>query len=106
MPIVLNAILVTILTSGSTRSTYGANDALKAIVDKAIQALGGEAKLRAVDAIKWKAKGKSFADGNETEFTNETTIQGLDRLRTEYEEGETQGVTVINRDKAWRKYGQ
>src|SRR5262249_38013498 len=55
------------------------------------------------------AKGKSINDGNEYAFTNETTVQGLDQVRMDYEEEAdgnlVKGATVINGDKAWRKQG-
>jgi hypothetical protein len=85
-----------------------ANDA-HVILDKAITALGGEARLKKARTIAWKARGKSFQDGNEYPFTNETTVQGLDQLRMEWEDdfngNRVMGVTVLNGDKGWRKNG-
>lgn len=105
----LGAMLAAVLLSGFGGSARGDDNDVKAILDKAINALGGEAKLRAAEAMVWKAKGKSISDGDENAFTNETTVQGLDRLRTEFEDemdgNRVKGVTVINGDKAWRKYG-
>src|SRR5207253_1404299 len=48
-------------------------------------------------------------NGNENEFTSHTTVQGLDHYRSEFE-GEfggnkVKGVTVVNGDKGWRKFG-
>jgi hypothetical protein len=105
----LGAMLATVLVSGFGSSARGDDNDVKAILDKAIHALGGEAKLRKADAIAWRATGKSYDDGNESSFTNETTAQGLDRVRmeTEYEIGGNhfKGVTVINRGRAWSKNG-
>jgi hypothetical protein len=84
------------------------NDA-NAVLDKAIKAIGGEARLHKAKAIAWKARGKSVNNGNEQAFTNQTTVQGLDQLRMEYEEeidgNLVKGVTVLNGDKGWRKNG-
>ena len=85
-----------------------AND-VNAILDKAIKAIGGEARLKKAKTIAWKARGKSFQDGNEYPFTNETTVQGLDQLRMEWEDdfngNRVSGITVLNGDKGWRKNG-
>jgi hypothetical protein len=82
---------------------------VKAILDKAIKALGGEAKLGKVDAYSVKAKGTISFGGNDNDFTTELTAQGLDRYRSEFE-GEfggnkVRGVTVLNGDRGWRKFG-
>jgi outer membrane lipoprotein-sorting protein len=80
-----------------------------AVLDKAIKALGGEAKLAKAEAYSRKAKGTITLQGNENEITSETTIQGLDHYRNEFE-GEfmgnkVRGVVVLNGDKGWRKIG-
>jgi RNA polymerase sigma factor (sigma-70 family) len=87
----------------------GTDNEVTAVLDKAIKAIGGEAKLRAAKALTWKARGKSFADGNEYPFTNETTVRGLDQLRMEHEDdfdgNRVQGLTILNGNKGWRKNG-
>lgn len=81
-----------------------------AVVDKGIQALGGKEKLSQAKIVTWKAKGKINFGDNESEFTSQTTVQGLDRSRGEFE-GEFngnkfKGITVIAGDKGWRKFGE
>src|SRR5262249_16154655 len=81
----------------------------KAILDKAIKALGGEENLAKAKAATWKAKGKISFGGNDNEFTSKSTIEGLDHYRSEFE-GEfggnkVQGVTVLAGDKGWRTFG-
>jgi hypothetical protein len=81
----------------------------KAVVDKAIRALGGEAKLSKGKGIAWKTKGKLHFGGNENSFSSKTTAAGLDRFHSEFE-GEfggntVMGVTVLDGDKGWRKFG-
>ncbi len=81
----------------------------KAVIDKAIKALGGEEKLGKAKATSWKTKGKISIGGNESDITTKVTIQGLDHYRQELE-GEfggnpVKGVTVLAGDKGWRKFG-
>jgi hypothetical protein len=82
----------------------------KAILDKAIKAMGGEEKLGTLKAFTWKTKGTITFGGNDNPFTGQTTAQGLDHYRAEFE-GDfggnmVKGVTVINGDKGWRKIGE
>jgi hypothetical protein len=90
-------------------SARGDDEDANAVLDKAIKAIGGEAKLRKAKPLTWKAKGKSLNGGNEYPFTNETTVQGLDQLRMEFEDeidgNRVKGLTVLNGDKGWRKNG-
>jgi hypothetical protein len=103
----LGALLISVLVSGSVRAD---EQQAKAILDKAIQALGGEPKLaKAAEAATWKAKGKISLGGNESEFTGQSTIKGLDHYRSEFEGdfggNQVKGVTVLAGDKGWRKFG-
>jgi hypothetical protein len=86
----------------------GDDQAAQAILDKAIKAMGGEEQLSKVRAAAWKANGKITINGNESEFKSGATIQGIDHIRNEFEgefNGNTvKGVTVLNGDKAWRKF--
>ena len=81
----------------------------KAVLDKAIKAIGGEEVLGKAKVLTWKAKGTITFGDNDNEFTSQTTAQGLDRSRSEFEgefNGNTvKGVTVIDGDKGWRKFG-
>ncbi|MEX2286168.1 MAG: hypothetical protein WD648_03700 [Planctomycetaceae bacterium] len=81
----------------------------KAVIDKAIKALGGEDKLAKAKAITYKTKGKISLGGNESDITSTVTTQGIDHNRQEFE-GEfngnkVQGVIIVAGDKAWRKFG-
>jgi hypothetical protein len=79
-----------------------------AVLDKAIKAMGGEKKLAEAKTVNWKGKGKIFIEGNENDFTSETTIQGLDHLRGGFEGNfggnEIKAVTVVAGDKGWRSF--
>jgi hypothetical protein len=79
------------------------------VLDKAIKALGGEEKLKKVGATSWKSKLTITFNDNTNDFTSHVTVQGLDHYRSEFE-GEFggnpfKGVTVLNGDKGWRKFG-
>src|SRR5262249_17528721 len=52
--------------------------AAKAIIDKAIKALGGEEKLtKALQGSTWKMKGKLTFGGNDNPISTESTLKGL-----------------------------
>ena len=87
----------------------GDEKAAIAVVDKAIKAVGGEEKLGKLTAITWKTKGTITFNGDDNPITIQATAQGLDHLKSEFE-GEfggnkVQGVSVLNGDKGWRKFG-
>ncbi len=97
----LGAIVITAFLAGQGRAD---DQNAKAILDKAIQALGGEQKLtKAAEAASWKAKGKISFGGNESEFTGKSTAKGLDHYRSEFEGdfggNQVKGVTVLAGDK-------
>jgi hypothetical protein len=103
---VVSALAVLSLAAIPARA---ADDDPKAIIDKGIQALGGEEKLAKADAFSVKADGKITFGGNENEFSSESTYQGLDHFRGTFKgefNGNTfEGVTVVNGNKGWRKFG-
>jgi hypothetical protein len=61
-----------------------------------------EAKAK---AFTWKSKGTFSFGGNDSNFTGQTTAQGLDHYRAEFEGDFGKGVVVLNGDKGWRKFG-
>lgn len=102
----LTAVVLAACASGWS----AAGDKLDAgtILDKGIKALGGTDKLGAIKAVTWKSKGKINFGGNESEFTQQVTVQGLDHVRSEFEGdfggNKIVGVTVLKGDKGWRKF--
>lgn len=82
-----------------------------AIINKGIEALGGEARLAKAQATIRKVRGTYLlSDGNTIEFKGEQTTEGLDRMRSTFEEAidgdKFTAITVIDDDKGWRKVGE
>ena len=81
----------------------------KAVLDKAIKALGGEEKLSKSKMTASKTKGTISFAGNDNEFTGHATVSGLDHSRQGFESeimgNKISGVTVLAGDKGWRKFG-
>jgi hypothetical protein len=80
----------------------------KAIVDKAVAAIGGADKISKAAGESWKAKGTISFGGMESEFTISSTVQGLDKIHTEFE-GDFGGnnfkaLTVLNGKEGWRQF--
>jgi hypothetical protein len=77
----------------------------RAIIDKAVQAVGGEAKLSAARAYTQKVSGKFHGPGGVVAFTGEWAVSLPDRLR-QATDSESEGmkfhtVRVIDGDKGW-----
>jgi hypothetical protein len=98
----LSAALAVVFLGATSRADD--KDA-KAVLDKAINALGGAEKLGKVNAFSWKAKGTITFNGNENDFTGQVTIKGLDQYRREFGNDQFNAVVVVDGAKGWRKFG-
>src|SRR5262245_55565553 len=103
----IGAALVLMIGLGGPARAADAREA-RAVLDKAVKALGGEEKLSKLKAVTWKARGTVSIGGTDNDFTLQATVQGLDHSRHEFE-GEFGGnkimsVTVLAGDKGWRKF--
>jgi len=82
-------------------------DEARAVVDKALKAVGGEAKLAKFKAGTWKAKMTASEGGNDLAITTDGSWQGLNQYHIDAEatrDGRTYAVTfIINGDKGWAK---
>ncbi|HXY33890.1 MAG TPA: hypothetical protein VEI07_06655 [Planctomycetaceae bacterium] len=91
-------------------SVLAAGPDAKEVIDKAVNALGGEAKITALEGkiVETKAKGKVNFGGNEGEISTTTITMGLGKYRQDFKGdlggNEIKGVTVMDGDKAWRKF--
>ena len=80
----LSAVLVAFLMSSLVGLARADDQDPKAIVDKGIKALGGEEKLGKATTVSWKSKGTITFNGSDNEFSSQSTLQGLDRYRSEF----------------------
>lgn len=109
--ILMRRFFQTVLTMGAMFAFAGIAraDSPEAIVDKAIQAIGGEAKLSTVKAFTWKSKGKINIQGNESDLSSEATLDGLDHFHQVFNFNiggqKIKGVVVVNGNKGWRLFG-
>jgi outer membrane lipoprotein-sorting protein len=82
-------------------------DEAKAVVDKALKAMGGEAKVAKLKAGTWKAKMTASDGGKDIAITTDGAWQGWDQYHINAEatfDGRTEAVTmIINGDKGWIK---
>jgi hypothetical protein len=104
----LSAVLATVLASGLNNPSRAADEEPNAILEKAINALGGAAKLAKAGTATWKVKGKIHFNDIENDFSSQATVQGLDHYRSEFD-GEfggnpVHGLTIVNGNKGWRKF--
>jgi hypothetical protein len=106
----LSVALLGVLILGTAAWSRADDKDAKAIVDKAIKALGGEDKLAKAGTHTTKAKGTITFNGQDHDIKTQTTVQGLDHYRGEFEgefDGNTvKGVTVLKEKKGWRKFGE
>jgi hypothetical protein len=106
----IGTALAILFVAGPTATLARADDKdPNAILDKAIQAVGGEEKLKKAEAISWKTKGTITFGGNENDIKTHVIAKGLNHWRQE-SEGEFNGETrkfyfVLSGDKGWRKFG-
>jgi hypothetical protein len=103
----MRTLLLAALALATAAPPARADDAAEArrIIDKAVQAVGGEAKLAAAKAYTQKVNGKFHGPGGVIAFTGEWTVSLPDRLR-QVTDSESEGmkfhtVRVIDGDKGW-----
>ena len=96
------AISVAVGCSGRSNVT---DPEARAIIEKAIQAQGGEEKLAQFKAGQWKGRGVLSMNGQNLPMTVETVFQIPDKyksaMRFIVQGKEVAGVQVVDGDKAW-----
>jgi hypothetical protein len=104
----LGAVLVTTFGLSLVGPIRADEKDAKAIVDKAIRALGAEEKLNKASAITWKIKGKFLFGENENHFTGQVLVQDLDHYRSlfvgEFNGSAFKADTVLRGDNGWRTF--
>jgi len=105
----LLAGFATLFVTAAARPVRADDKDPSAVLDKAIKAMGGEEKLKKIDAIAWTTKADITFNDNTNHFTSHSTLQGVDHYRSELEGdfggNPFKGVTVLNGDKGWRRFG-
>jgi hypothetical protein len=105
--ILTSLALCLVLAAG--RAPAADPDQAKAILDRAMQAAGGEANLAKFQAATGRAKGTLHKKEGDVPYTTEAATQGADRARlvTEFrKDGKPlKVVIVIDGDKGWVKTG-
>jgi hypothetical protein len=96
-------LLMTAVLFAATNPARADDKDAKAILDKAIKALGGEECLKKASVHSWKAKGKLHLGGEEREIESQATASGLDHFRREFTAAQFSGTLVIDGDNGWRK---
>jgi hypothetical protein len=84
--------------------------AARAVVDKAIMAMGGEANLAKIKAATFKGKGKFYGLGGEgLDYTGDWAFQGIKQMRVlvdlDFMGQKVSQTVVLNSDKGWIKTG-
>jgi hypothetical protein len=77
----------------------------RAVVKKAVTAMGGEARLSKYKATTAKTKGTYYGMGAGIEFTEEMASQLPKQMRLSIDAGDFKMIIVANGDKGWRKAG-
>jgi hypothetical protein len=99
------AVAFWVLAASATSRDAEADKEARALLDKAIQVAGGEAKLAKLKAVTLKTKAKiRFGDG-ETNFSGVCSFVGLDRFSIEGEAGGSTLHGVLSPKGAWLKLG-
>src|SRR5262249_2666322 len=98
------------LLSASSAIIADEPETSSAILEKAIQATGGEAKLAKLQGLILKGKGVYHDAGNpDIPFTGVWYTQGADKGRTliemEIKGAKSRDLRVVNGDKGWSKQG-
>jgi hypothetical protein len=102
------SLLAILAALSASRGADGPTPA--AILDKALKAAGGEAKLAKFQGLILKGKGVYHVDGMDLPFTGVWHTQGADKGRTLIEKeakgGKSYEVSVVNGDRGWTKEGK
>lgn len=82
-----------------------AEDAARAVLDRALRAVGGKKELARLAGVSFKTRGTFDAGGVQVELSGEMSLQGLDRIRWEVQasamgRGEN-GTLLFNGGKGW-----
>ncbi|HEV3261959.1 MAG TPA: hypothetical protein VG013_34230 [Gemmataceae bacterium] len=100
-------VIFTCLVLTGTAAPASEHDDVKATVDKAVQALGGEAKLAGLRAATWKGTCTLHGLGKPITYTGEWAVQPPEQIRVvlrgAFEGKKFERIMVVNGDRGWVK---
>ena len=103
-------LLATVFSCGFAGAARAEDVAARAILDKAIKAMGGEDKLNKISSFSWTSTSVAKIGGKPIEMSAVFTFDGLTRVRREFRMGAAPRLTILDRDKGWyvfrREYRQ
>jgi hypothetical protein len=103
--------LTLLLTSLCCRPAAGADEpaAVKAILERAIQAVGGKAQLTACRAATWRGKGRFFAVSGPVAYEGEWTVRPPEQarivIRGRLDGKRFEHTLVLDGDRGWTRTG-
>jgi outer membrane lipoprotein-sorting protein len=99
------ATALVVVAAGAARADEKADS--KAVIEKAIKAVGGEEKLAKFNSATFKMKGKWYGMGEGIDYTGEVAVQVPDKTRIKIDTGagdmKFTFIRVVNGDKVWSK---
>jgi hypothetical protein len=100
-------LAVSLLALGANLGRTDDADTVKAVLDKAIKAIGGEEKLTKLQALTLKGKGTFHEEGRQMPFTGVWQTQGIDKSRSsstvDVKGIKNTEVRILNGNKGWSK---
>jgi hypothetical protein len=103
-------LLVTVFSGVFSGAARAQDVAARAILDKAIKAIGGEERLNKISSFSWTSTSVAKTGGKPIEMSAVFTFDGLTRVRREFRIGAVPRLTILDRDKGWyafrREYSQ
>jgi len=101
------SLLVGLVLAGAGPARADDQADMKALIDKAIKAAGGAAKLKALQACTWKGKGTIEIEDKKGTLGIDASMQALDQARLDLTaeiDGKTHNVAVVvNKEQGWFK---
>ena len=105
----LGAALAIIFVAAAGNPARADDKDPNAVIDRAIKAVGGEEKLKKIEAMSWKTKATISINGDSNPLSSHSTAKGTDHYRMEFEAefggNEVKGAVVVADKKGWRKFG-
>jgi hypothetical protein len=100
------AVVLGLAAAGAARADEKTD--ARAVIEKAVKALGGEEKLAARKALTFKIKGKFYGLGEGIDYTADTSVQSPDKIRLQIDSSANGMkftlVMVFDGKQGWTKF--